>query len=55
MILLDDGAQRDGGSAVAAKQRLRQWRQRDSATSAAAWWHQRWRQREAQRWRTAER
>ena len=31
------GAQRDGGSAVAAAWRLRQWRQRDSATSAAAW------------------
>ena len=31
------GAQRDGGSAVAAAQRLRRWRQRDSAMSAAAW------------------
>ncbi len=29
------GAQHDGGSAVAAAQRLRRWRQRDSATSAA--------------------
>jgi hypothetical protein len=33
----DGGAQRDGGSAVAAAWRLRWWRQRDKATSAAAW------------------
>jgi hypothetical protein len=31
------GKQRDGGSAVAAARRLRRWRQRDSATLAAAW------------------
>ena len=30
------GAQRNGGSAVAAAQRLRRWRQRDSAMSATA-------------------
>jgi hypothetical protein len=31
------GAQRNGGSAVAAARWMRRWRQRDIVTSAAAW------------------
>jgi hypothetical protein len=43
------GAQRGGDSAVAAARRLRWWRQRDSATSTAAWRRQRqWQQCKAQ-------
>jgi hypothetical protein len=50
------GAQCNGGSAVAAAQRLRRWRQHDSATSAAAWRRQRrWQQRKAWRRGTARR
>ncbi len=33
-----DGAQRDGGSAVAAARWLRRWWQRNIVTLTAAWW-----------------
>jgi hypothetical protein len=50
------GAQHDGGSALAAGWRLRQWRQGDSTMSAAAWLRQRrWRQHKARPRSTAQR